>query len=71
MDPRTKTRDITPWFGRRSAAKAADPRPMVGPRIDFRRVAPSRLPEVSFAYKNPCIGPERGSFRFYARVFMF
>ena len=42
--------------------------PLVGPRVDFRRVAPSRLPEVSFAYKNPCIGPERGSFLFLGVV---
>ena len=36
----------------------------VEPRIDLRRVAPSRLPEGSYAYIYPCIWPKRGSFRF-------
>ena len=37
---------------------------LVEPRVDFRRVTPSRLLESSYAYKYPCIGPERGSFSF-------
>ena len=41
---------------------------VVEPRVDFRRVAPSRLPEHSYAYINPCIGPKRKQF-FLGEVF--
>jgi len=32
---------------------------VVGPRVDLRRVALSRLLESLFAYKNPCRDPKR------------
>jgi len=32
---------------------------VVGPRVDLRRVAPSRLPDASFAYIYPCRDPKR------------
>ena len=38
--------------------------PLVGPRVDFQRVAPTRLLEESYAYINPYRGPERSSFGF-------
>ena len=41
---------------------------LVGPRVNFRRVAPSRLLEAVFAYINPCIGPEREPFSFLGVV---
>ena len=34
-------------------------------RVDFRRVAPSRLPKGAYAYINPCRGPEREHFSFF------
>ena len=50
---------------------AADPRQSLRirgnptePRVDFRRVDPSRLPEPFEAYKYPCLWPKRKQFSF-------
>ena len=41
---------------------------LVGPRVNFRRVVPSRSPEAFYAYKIPCIGPKREPFSFLGGV---
>ena len=46
----TKTRELSPWYCRGNAAPRFRGK-VVEPRVDFRRVAPSRLPEASEAYK--------------------
>ena len=38
------------------------------PRVDFRRVAPSRLLEDTYAYIYPCIWPKRKHFSFLGVV---
>jgi len=49
--PRSKTRDLSPWYCRGSTTIAADQRKVVGSRVDLQRVASSRLSKHSFTYK--------------------
>ena len=60
----TKTRDLIPGFAEETRQMPSFRGNLVGPRVDFRRVAPSRLLEPTFAYKRAMVGQNEAVFDF-------